>query len=180
MTMTPFECAQMWRGYKKHNAAMLRTLAELNATTPENMRMTLLEAGVRPLELPRAERKKTDPVRLTTEESEARLLPGEEKLAAAIENMKEEKTVNEEMKNEVTEEAEPEYNLPPAPKYAEDTPKYWSAEEVRELLARAFADFVGGSCDAVRLSHSDAGAEMMNILAAQDYRMTVEDMLDER
>lgn len=59
-------------------------------------------------------------------------------------------------------------------------PRYWSAEEVRELLARAFADFVGVSCDAVRLEHSDAGAEMMNILAAQDYRMTVEDMLDGR
>lgn len=86
------ETAIMWRSYKRHNAAQLQILAELNACTAEEMRDRLMQAGIGACELPRAKRKKEE------HDMEKRM---------------------EEQNTQAEEAEEQEYRLPPAPRYEE-------------------------------------------------------------
>lgn len=131
MEMTPYECAKMWYSYKYHNAKSLRTLAELNACSIEEMRMTLLEAGVNPKGLPRAERKKKGETEMTEE------------------------NVKTEVKSAAECEAKQEYNLPPAPHYAEKLPKVWRLEELAATLDRVFAEVCEEECRNYKADYED-------------------------
>lgn len=149
MEMTPYECAKMWYGYKYHNAASLRTLAELNACSIEEMRMTLLEAGVNPKGLPRAERKKK----------------GEPEMAKD--------DVKMEAKTEEKSEVEPEYNFPPAPKYPNDLPKVWRLEEIAGVLNSVFVELCGEQVRAYEANEIDEIRGMYGIGAYCDFQKGV-------